>query len=65
MDERVSSCPACGHRKLTTIALPRPHAPSEEARTRRAFRCLECDAQWADEQQWDDLHRAGDGSGEG
>lgn len=52
-------CPRCGSEKVTTVVVPRPHEPSEPARTRRAFRCLGCYTQWVDDVQWQQLHEDG------
>ena len=52
---RTTTCPRCGGEKVTTIQLPRHHEPSEPSTTQRAFRCLGCDTQWVDDEQWQQL----------
>lgn len=44
-------CPRCGSPKATSVMLP-PAKGSHEARPHLAFRCMACDTQWADEEQW-------------
>jgi transposase-like protein len=46
------SCPNCGSEKLTTVRLPKPAKDGEPPSTQPGWRCLECDAQWSDPEQW-------------
>lgn len=48
-------CPRCGSPKATTVMLP-PARDSQDARPHPAFRCMSCDTQWSDEEQWTRLH---------
>lgn len=48
-------CPRCGSPKATTVMLP-PGRGTHEARPHPAFRCMVCDTQWADEEQWARIH---------
>jgi hypothetical protein len=48
-------CPHCGSTRATTIMLP-PTRGTHETRPHPAFRCLVCDTQWADDEQWTRLH---------
>lgn len=58
MSNAHTACPSCASEKVTTIQLPRHHEPQEQASTQRAFRCLGCDAQWVDDEQWQQLRSA-------
>jgi len=49
-------CPRCGSVKATTIMLP-ARGP-QDTRPHPAFRCMGCDTQWADDEQWAKLHEA-------
>ncbi len=44
-------CPRCGSPKATTVMLP-PARGSQDTRPHPAFRCMVCDTQWSDEEQW-------------
>ena len=48
-------CPRCGSPKATTVMLP-PSKDSQDARPHPAFRCMVCDTQWSDDEQWTRLH---------
>jgi hypothetical protein len=48
-------CPRCGSPKATTVMLP-PSKDSQDARPHPAFRCMVCDTQWSDDEQWARLH---------
>jgi len=49
-------CPRCGSVKATSIMLPAKGA--QDTRPHPAFRCMVCDTQWADDEQWATLHEA-------
>lgn len=49
------TCPRCGSPKATSVMLP-PAKGSHETRPHPAFRCMVCDTQWADDEQWAQLH---------
>lgn len=52
---QTHECPRCGSTKATTIMLP-PGRDSTDHRPHPAFRCLSCDTQWSDEDEWARLH---------
>ncbi|WP_377644900.1 hypothetical protein [Oryzobacter terrae] len=52
MQSKGAACPRCESPKITTVQLPRPHGPAEPPATQRGFRCLGCDTQWVDDDQW-------------
>ncbi|HMM96636.1 hypothetical protein [Phycicoccus sp.] len=64
MDAWMTTCPACGATKLTTVHLPRPQDDPAPG-TRRALRCLVCDAQWADAEDWQAVHQNAEPDGDG
>jgi hypothetical protein len=57
-------CPRCGSPKATTVMLP-PAKSSPDARPHPAFRCMVCDTQWADDEQWAQLRESREGDPQG
>lgn len=51
----IHECPRCGSPKATSVMLP-PAKGSHDARPHPAFRCMVCDTQWADDEQWARVH---------
>lgn len=48
-------CPRCGSTRATTVMLP-SGKDSTDSRPHPAFRCMSCDTQWSDDEQWTRLH---------
>lgn len=46
------TCPNCESPKVATVKVPKPVPHGQPPATQTAFRCLACDTQWVDRDEW-------------